>query len=243
LRLGDFDAAQVKWLEALKKDPGKLESVENFAKGLQSLVSQYGSLEASGDPQLDTIRTIRLRETFSGFASFLEKAASKNKDFATVLGPKVKESRVSAAKSGDSCQGIAKLAGLPNPATRGCNTTARYPTEELLLWSKPAALRAAGPDPAGSEIPSIQTKIFNDPKGGGLLELATKYLEGGHLNHAIAAALTGATGAADGAGDYYAVAACAAAKLGLHSEALFHLKSASSYKGLRERCRNELPSP
>ena len=87
----------------------------------------------------------------------------------------------------------------------------------------------------------LQKQVFGtSDKPDALLALAEKYLKEGYYNHAAAAATAGSAQFSAAEGDFKAILGCSLIKLNLLSEANYHLKKASSYKDLADRCRSEL---
>ncbi len=108
-------------------------------------------------------------------------------------------------------------------------------------WSKLVNLPAATRDITSSDAVSLQKKIFVDRKDvSSFMDLTEKYYAGGKLPFAAAAALYGVTKYSERRDDFSTILGCTVARMGLFSEAAYHLKNGSNFDGLKNKCQGEI---
>lgn len=241
-------------LEALEKDRAqyakvvqstqpKLESVENVAAYFQGLNSKYQSLDGSGDPLLDFILTIRMRECFARFSAFLRRVGDANPDLKPVILQKAKETDDGAAQASTRCRSIAGQAAAVKPFEDDCSRDDGG--RAVSAYFKGASgrttrLSSGGSDLNDSESQALRKKIFADDKNPDpYLELALHFYEKGQYHSSAAAGLYGSSFYPGNDGDFRAILGCSLARMGLRNESSYHLKTASDFKGLKRECQQQ----
>jgi hypothetical protein len=223
-------------LQALARGGG-LEAIEKLGQAVMTLIGAYSSLEGSGDAHLETVIALRTHHLYLSFGNFLNKLSQANPDLRPVLVQKAKESYASANMYLSRCKLIAQRSTQVNPATRHCARGTTAELRGLMEWSDVAIASPPRKDPQGGNFDGLQATIFaGKGKPDTLLSLVQEYYQNGYHFHAAAGAAYGATTDQAQAPSYKAVWGCALTELGLLSEASFHLKSADSEGGMKERC-------
>ncbi len=223
--------------EGLARAPASVQSVEEKAKAFMAMVEGFKQLENSGDPQLDMAIALKETALFQSFGAFLNKVANASPEFKDVLQGKIKESQASSATQLARCRKLAERTTIVTPANRYCLKGEVTSIDRLLYWNEPLSGRSKKGSAKGV-LGSLEAQLFGG-KGGADAQLraASRYLEAGYLHHAAAAASLGSASYPDKDSDFKAILGCSLARLGLLSEAGFHLKMASGYQGLGGRCQ------
>jgi hypothetical protein len=154
-----------------------------------------------------------------------------------VLDQKASESEVSAKNYFSKCLKVQEQSVLLYPAGGRCEEALRNPPlRDLVAWKNIRNVAAPQSDPQEESIVALQEEVFFTSKSDRLLALSKEYYDRSHWWHAAATAAYGTAAFADLAPDFRAVLGCSVGRLGLWNEALFHLKSASNYDGLKDNC-------
>jgi len=222
--------------QGLSRSPASVQSVEEKAKAFLSMVEGYRQLENSGDPQLDIVVALKSYSLYNAFGDFLTKVAAASPEFKDVLQVKIRETQVSANAQLARCRKLVEKTTLITPANRPCVKGEPQPLEKMLYWSDNFS-GGSKRGSAGGVLGPIEAQLFNGKSGGeAQLKAAERYLEAGYYHHAAAAASLGSAAFPDKDGDFKAILGCSLMRVGLLSEASFHLKMSSGYQGLSGRC-------
>jgi TolA-binding protein len=239
-QLERIDAAKGRFLAGLQgvTSPQAIEPKANEFVGLQNA---YGHLEGSGDPQLDMILALRNAEIYRAFGNLLNRVGARNPDFKQVLAQKAQESITGADQFLQKCRLIIRNAQVITPTNPFCQRGESAPRAKMMQWESRRGISSSKEgDPSGSDFKDLQKQVFVAKNADPLLELAQKYYQKDYYNHAVAAAKYGVSVYKDRQSDFKAVLGCSLLRLGFLSEANYHLKTASDFGGMREKCQGVL---
>jgi tetratricopeptide (TPR) repeat protein len=240
-QLTELEAVRAKVVRALRTSPPDLKSLEGVAAQFMDASRQYQALEGGGDAHLETVVSIRGKELYLEFASYLNRVANANPTLRNDLIQKVKESEASAQIYQQKCQVISQKATSVNPAMKYCAAKTVPPLASLMYWDKEIATSSPRSDPNGDELENLKKSVFSsdaDPEP--MLRLAAYHLQKGNLYHAVAIAEYGTVIFKAREAEFKGILGCGLLKLGFLTEAAFHLKTASDYQNLRAGCVNRL---
>jgi hypothetical protein len=243
-QLTDLEVLRAKVIQTLRTSAPDLKSLESVASQFMDASRQYQVLEGGGDAHLETVVSIRGKELYLEFASYLNRVANANPTLRNDLIQKVKESQASAQIYQQKCQVLSQKATSVNPAMKYCAAKTVPPLGSLMYWdNRLAANNSTRSDPSGEELENLKKSVFSsdtDPEP--MLRLAVYHLQKGNLFHAVAIADYGTVIFKARESDFKGILGCGLLKLGFLTEASFHLKSASDYQNLRSGCVNTLQS-
>ncbi len=231
------------FVQSLKTLPAALDQVEKQATIFNGLLAGYKTLEGSGDPHLDVVLGLRQATVFEAFGQYLKKVGQANAAAAQILEAKSRESLNSASTWRSQCKKIIASTSILTPANKYCKSGQAPSIEQALKWSKLVSLPSVGQDITLPESMDLQKKIFVDRKDSqAYLDLTEKYLNAGKYSHASAAAVYGMTTYSERRDDFSSLLGCSVARMGLFSEAAYHLNNASDFNGYRGKCQSEIRS-
>jgi hypothetical protein len=236
--LQQLEPIKQKTLQYLKTAPTQLESIEGVAGKFMELAKRYQALEGSPDAHLETAVSIRGREIYLGFAGYLARVANANPSLRADIMAKAQESQGSAKVYQQKCQTIQAKSVAVNPAMKYCAQSNAVPTiTDMLTWTSLSRSSATRSDPDGEDYLNLRRSIFSAKDSSeATLRLAELYLQKRADHHAVALANFGIGLHPSREGDYKAIMGCALINLGYLTEANFHLRAASDYAGLKNKC-------
>lgn len=236
-----LDVKQAEFTDTIKSATPSLQDVESQAPRFATLMNAYRVLEGSGDSHLEILVALRNKENYLTFGQFLERGAKKNPELKPVLLQKAKETFETANSYTQQCRAIAERSPSVHQLGMLCPST-RSPTKEEILKVEAVKLRdVPREDPDSDRIEEIQRELFASQGGSGwLLDLAKQYLDEKYYRHASATAVYGMATFKDQQNDFRAILGCGLVVLGYTTEAAYHLKNASDYSGLKEKCLSQM---
>lgn len=241
LGVSEMTRASQNFQQTLATLPTGLDQIEKQAATLNGLLKNFKNLSGSGDPHLDIVLGLRQATVFEAFGKYLQRVAQANPPAAQILGAKAKESLTSARNWQTQCQKIIASTSILTPANKYCKAGQAPTLEQSLRWAKLVNLPSGGSDVLTKEFLSLQKKIFVDRKDvSSFMDLTEKYYASGKFAHAAAAALYGVTAHSERRDDFSSLLGCAVARMGLFSEAAFHLKNGSNFDGYKSKCQAEI---
>lgn len=244
LAFQQLETPRLKLLQFLKTAPTALQSLEGVAGKFMEMVRNYQMLENGSDAHLETAVSIRGREVYLAFATYLSRVAAANPALKADIMAKAQESQASAKVYQQKCQTIRDKSVAVNPAMRYCADFSASPQfGQLLSWTSLSHPSAPRSDPDSDEVLNLRRSIFSakdsaDPS----LKLAALYLQQGAHYHSIAMSNYGISLYPASEGDFKAIMGCSLIHLGYLTEATFHLRAANDYQGLKTKCSAQLKS-
>lgn len=230
-----------RWNNELTTAPATLAMIEPQAVKFNGIQQEAQKLQASGDPSLDATANLVSARAFTAFSHFLLKAAQVNKAIEKPLMVKAQDSTNTAKILNAKCKEILDSASMASPVLGYCQSTTPLKIPDLVEWQKKAPFNLPSEDPKEPKIKDGIKVVFVDrKKPGGYLDLAETYYNTRHYHHAAATASYGMSAFAEAKDDFSTLYGCSLIEMGLLSEALFNLKGASDYKGLRAVCLRNL---
>ncbi|MBK7963311.1 MAG: hypothetical protein IPK04_20255 [Bdellovibrionales bacterium] len=230
-----------RWNIELASAPATMTMIEPQAVKFNSIQQEAQKFQATGDPSLDATANLISARAFTAFSNFLLKAAQVNKNIEKPLIVKAQDSTNTAKILNAKCKEILDSASVASPILNYCQTSAPLKIPDLVEWQKKANFNLPIEDPKEPKIKEGIKVIFMDrKKPGSYLDLAEAYYNARHYHHAAATASYGMSAFSEAKDDFSTLYGCSLIEIGLLSEALFNLKGASDYKGLRAVCLRNL---
>jgi len=241
LGINDMVAVSQRYVHGLNAVPTGLDHVEKQAATFNGLLAGFKTLEGSGDPHLDIVLSLRKSTVFEAFGQYLHRVAQANPPAAQILEAKSRESLKNAANWKAQCGKIISSTSILTPANKYCKAGQAPSLEQALKWTKLVGLPSGSRDVVSKGIVDLQKKIFVDRRDvSSYMELTEKYYKNGRLAHAAAAALNGVTKYSERRDDFSTLLGCTVARMGLFSEAAYHLRNGSNFDGYKSKCQAEI---
>jgi tetratricopeptide (TPR) repeat protein len=230
-----------RWNSELATAPTTIAMIEPQAVKFNAIQQNAQKLQASGDPSLDATANLISSRAFTAFSQFLLKAAQVNKNIEKPLIVKAQDSTNTAKILNAKCKEILESASVASPILNYCLSNIPLKIPDLVEWPRKVNFNLPRDDPKEPKIKDGIKVVFVDrKKPGGYLDLAESYYNSRHYHHAAATASYGMSAFAEAKDDFSTLYGCSLIEMGLLSEALFNLKGASDYKGLRAVCLRNL---
>lgn len=227
-------------IKDLGSGPATVQSIEPRGQKLLAAAQAYSKLEGSGDPHLETVLSLRNHEIYAAFAAFLARAAKENDELGSVLLQKAKESSATAKAYLTRCQSIISKSVQVNRASAYCDHGGAPSLQSVLYFSE-SVDEAPRVDSEKSSIVELQKEVFAAKNNAQqLVALGREYLSQGYYRHSAAVSSYGITAAKEEEDAFRTILGCSLLKMGLYTEANFHLREGSEVGGLKGKCTGEL---